>query len=69
MIFDFSPPELGTPVIAQNVEGVKDYGYVRQYVGNPKDKEGRYSILIIFYQDQRSRYFTIREKGFLWSEV
>jgi hypothetical protein len=62
-------PELGTPVIAQNIEGKNDYGYVTRFMGNPKDKEGRYSILITFYQDQNSRYFTNGEEGSLWSKL
>lgn len=62
------PPELGTPVMAQNIEGKKDYGYVTRFMGNPKDTEGRYSIQITFYNGS-SRYFTRGEKGFLWNEV
>lgn len=61
-------PELGTPVMAQNIEGKNAYGYVTRFMGNPKDKEGRYSIQITFY-DGSSRYFTTGEKGFLWNEA
>lgn len=60
--------ELGTPVMAQNIEGKNAYGYVTRFMGNSKDKEGRYSIQITFY-DGSSRYFTRGEKGFLWNEV
>jgi hypothetical protein len=64
------PPQLGSPVVAKNIYSERYHGYVSGFMGDPNDKKGRYSIEITFYDGrQQYRYFSIHEKGFLWSEV
>jgi hypothetical protein len=66
----FNPPQLGIPVTACNVDGLICHGYVSGFMGNPEDKEGRYSIQITFHQgNQPYCYYSIREEGKLWSKV
>ena len=64
------PPELGTLVWAKDIEGKLVNGFVSEFMGDPTNKEGRYSIEIKFFNStQQYKYYTIREKGLLWNEV
>jgi len=62
------PPQLGTLVIAQNVDGAICNGYVSGFMGDVK--KGRYSIEITFHEGKQGyRFFTIGEEGTLWRKL
>lgn len=70
MIFDFSPPELGTPVIAQNIDGTMCNGYVSGFMGDIANAKGRYCIEITFHEGkQNHRFFSVGEEGKLWRKL
>lgn len=65
-----APPKLGINVWARDIENKLVNGYVSGFMGDPTNKEGRYSIQITFFNStQQYKYYTIREKGKLWNEL
>lgn len=63
-----SPPQLGIPVIAQNIDGTMCNGYVSGFMGDVK--KGRYCIEITFHEGKQGyRFFSIGEEGKLWSKL
>ena len=62
------PPQLGTLVIAQNVDGATCRGYVSGFMGDV-DK-GKYCIEITFHEGKQGyRFFSIGEEGNLWRKL
>lgn len=67
---NFIAPEIGTIVWGRDYEHNKINGYVSGFMGNPTNKDGRYSIQITFFDSiQKMAYYTPREKGKMWNTI
>ena len=65
-----APPKIGTLVWAIDIDHKLSNGYVSGFMGDPTNKEGRYSIQITFFNStQQYRYFSVHEKVRLWNEL
>jgi len=63
-----SPPQLGTLVIAQNVDGATCRGYVSGFMGDVD--EGKYCVEITFHEGKQGyRFYSVGEEGKLWRKL
>lgn len=62
------PPQLGTLVIAQNIDGIMYHGYVSGFMGDVN--KDRYCIEITFHEGKQGyRFFSVGEEGKLWRKL
>jgi hypothetical protein len=62
------PPQLGTLVIAQNIDGATFIGYVSGFMGDV-DK-GKYCVKITFHEGKQGyRFYSVGEEGKLWRKL